>query len=131
MPLSGGAGFAGAAVCAAGPVRQDSAWWAHERPRLRCRCQAVPALLVPPSVPLARCARIQHGGRMSERLRRLKVLLGEIYDLERVGYLLAWDEETTMPPEGAASRAEQRATIGRAAHKRLVSPKLGRMLEEL
>jgi carboxypeptidase Taq len=62
---------------------------------------------------------------------RLKVLLGEIYDLERVGFLLAWDQETTMPPDGAAARAEQRATIGRAAHERLVSDELGRLLEEL
>src|SRR5919205_568788 len=66
MPPSGGAGFAGAAVCAAGPVRKDSAWWARERRRLRCRLQAVPALPVPPSAPLARCAGIRHGGRVSD-----------------------------------------------------------------
>src|SRR5207248_5740340 len=42
------------------------AWWARERRRLRCRPQAVPALPVPPSAPLARCARIQHGGRVSD-----------------------------------------------------------------
>jgi len=64
-------------------------------------------------------------------LERLRTLLGEIYDLERVGFLLAWDQETTMPPEGAAARADQRATIGRAAHERLVSDELGRLLEEL
>src|SRR5207237_1114546 len=58
-------------------------------------------------------------------------LLGEIYDLERVGFLLAWDQETTMPPDGAAARADQRATIGRAAHERLVSDELARLLEEL
>jgi carboxypeptidase Taq len=64
-------------------------------------------------------------------LERLRVLLGEIYDLERVGFLLAWDMETTMPPDAALARAEQRATIGRAAHERLVSDELGRLLEEL
>src|ERR687883_1180752 len=68
---------------------------------------------------------------MSQALERLKVLLGEIYDLERVGFLLAWDQETTMPPDAAQARAEQRATIGRAAHERLVSDELGRLLEEL
>jgi carboxypeptidase Taq len=68
---------------------------------------------------------------VSKRLEQLKVLLGEIYDLERVGFLLAWDQETTMPPDGALARAEQRATIGRAAHERLVSDDLGRLLEEL
>jgi carboxypeptidase Taq len=68
---------------------------------------------------------------VSDALTRLKVLLGEIYDLERAGYLLAWDQETTMPPDGAPVRAEQRATIGRAAHERLVSSELGRLLDEL
>lgn len=68
---------------------------------------------------------------MSRAYDRLRVLLGEISDLERVGYLLAWDMETTMPPDAAPGRAEQRATIGRAAHERLVSDELGRLLEEL
>ena len=62
---------------------------------------------------------------------RLKVLVGEIYDLERASSLLAWDQETMMPADGAPARAEQRATIGRAAHERLVSDELGRLLEEL
>ena len=69
--------------------------------------------------------------RVSDAFGRLKVLLGEIYDLERVGSLLSWDQETMMPAEGALARAEQRATIGRAAHERLVSDELGRLLEEL
>ena len=68
---------------------------------------------------------------MSQAYERLKVLVGEIYDLERVGSLLTWDQETMMPPEGARTRAEQRATIGRVAHSRLVSDELGRLLEEL
>src|ERR671931_1006267 len=68
---------------------------------------------------------------MSQAYERLRVLVGEIYDLERAGFLLAWDMETTMPPDAAPSRAEQRATIGRAAHERLVSDELGRLLEEL
>src|ERR671933_1881191 len=68
---------------------------------------------------------------MSQAYERLKILLGEIYDLERVGSLLSWDQETMMPPEGARTRAEQRATIGRAAHSRLVSDELGRLLDEL
>ena len=68
---------------------------------------------------------------MSRAYERLRVLLGEIYDLERVGFLLAWDQETTMPADGAAARADQRATVGRAAHERLVSDELGKLLEEL
>src|SRR5438093_626704 len=68
---------------------------------------------------------------MSDTFERLKVRLGEIYDLERVGFLLAWDQETTMPPDGAPARAEQRATIGRAAHERLGSDELDPLLREL
>ena len=68
---------------------------------------------------------------MSQAFQRLKVLVGEIYDLERAGFLLAWDQETMLPRAGAHARAEHRATVGRAAHERLVSDELARLLEEL
>jgi len=45
--------------------------------------------------------------------------------------LLAWDEETKMPPGGAEARAEQRATVQRVAHELHVAPELGALLEEL
>src|SRR2546423_12751593 len=64
-------------------------------------------------------------------IERLRMMVGEIYDLDRPSSLLAWDQETMMPADGAPARAEQRATIGRAAHERLVSDELGRLLEEL
>ena len=67
------------------------------------------------------------GDPLGELLRRL----GEISDLERTASLLAWDEETTMPPLGAAARAEQRATLARVAHERASAPRLGELLEEL
>ena len=65
--------------------------------------------------------------RFDELLRRL----GEIYDLQRSGQLLAWDQETKMPPLGAAARAEQLATLARIAHDRATAPELGELLEEL
>jgi carboxypeptidase Taq len=65
--------------------------------------------------------------RFSEFLERL----GSISDLQRAGYLLAWDEETKMPPLGAPARAEQRATIARLAHELATAPELGELLEEL
>ena len=65
--------------------------------------------------------------RFDELLRRL----GEISDLERAGSLLAWDQETKMPPLGAPVRAEQLATLTRLAHERWISPELGSLLEEL
>jgi carboxypeptidase Taq len=68
---------------------------------------------------------------VSDRLARLKGLLGTIHDLERVSSLLAWDQETMMPPQGAEGRADQRATLVRLSHELLVADDLGRLLEEL
>ena len=65
--------------------------------------------------------------RFEELLRRL----GEISDLERVSALLGWDEETKMPPLGAAGRAEHHATIARLAHELGTAPELGALLDEL
>ena len=65
--------------------------------------------------------------RFEELLRRL----GEISDLEKATGLLAWDEETKMPPLAAATRAEQRATLTRVSHDLGTSPELGEVLEEL
>src|SRR5919201_6648305 len=80
MPPSGGAGFAGAAVCAAILGRGDRAWSLHERRRSQCRRQAVPASPVSPSAPPSWSAGIEHL-RMSERqllleLRRLRKAFG-------------------------------------------------------
>jgi carboxypeptidase Taq len=65
--------------------------------------------------------------RFDELLRRL----GEIADLEHIGSLLGWDEETKMPPLGAPARAEQRATLARIRHELATAPELGALLEEL
>ena len=65
--------------------------------------------------------------QFEELLRRL----GEISDLETATGLLVWDEETRMPPLGAATRAEQRATLTQVAHERKTAPELGELLEEL
>jgi carboxypeptidase Taq len=68
---------------------------------------------------------------VTDRLAGLKETLGTIHDLERVASLLAWDQETMMPPQGAEGRAEQRATLVRLSHELLVSDQVGRLLEEL
>jgi carboxypeptidase Taq len=65
--------------------------------------------------------------RFGELLRRL----GVIDDLVRAGTLLGWDEETKMPPAGAAARAEQRATLEEITHVKRVDPALGELIEEL
>lgn len=68
---------------------------------------------------------------MNERLDALRAFAAEIDDLERVTHLLTWDEETHMPPAGAAARAEQKATLRGLVHDRWTSAELGRLLEDL
>jgi carboxypeptidase Taq len=68
---------------------------------------------------------------MSGAFEELRRRLVEITDLGRAASLLAWDQQTKMPPRGAAVRAEQLATIGRIAHEKFISPEVGRLLDEL
>ncbi|HEY1365663.1 MAG TPA: carboxypeptidase M32 [Gaiellaceae bacterium] len=63
-------------------------------------------------------------------LEELKERLAELHDLERVAWLLAWDEETKMPSGGAEARAEARATMRKILHERCTDPELGRLLEK-
>ena len=55
---------------------------------------------------------------MSEPLQQLKHILGEIADVNRAAFVLAWDQETYMPPGGVANRADQLTTLRRLAHIR-------------
>jgi len=63
--------------------------------------------------------------------RRLRELMAQLEDLERVGGLLSWDQETKLPRAGAEARAEQRATIERLAHELVGGDELARVLDEL
>jgi carboxypeptidase Taq len=57
--------------------------------------------------------------------------LAAIHDLVEVGGLLAWDQQTIMPPLGSEVRAQQLATIGRLAHEQFVDDEIGTLLDEL
>ena len=59
----------------------------------------------------------------------LAARLGELSDLRHAGQLLAWDQQVTMPAEGAAARAEALGTIRRLYHEMLVDPALGALLD--
>jgi carboxypeptidase Taq len=50
-------------------------------------------------------------------LGRLKNRLAQISDLESAAAVLSWDQQTYMPPGGAAGRAEQLATLARMSHE--------------
>jgi carboxypeptidase Taq len=64
-------------------------------------------------------------------LRALRERLGEIFDLQRAGGLLAWDQRVTMPHGGGPARADALATVGRLAHEKFVDDEIGALLEKL
>ena len=63
---------------------------------------------------------------LSELRRRAR----ELADLNGIGGLLLWDQNTMMPPGGADARADQFEALERIQHKHLTDPQLGRILEE-
>jgi carboxypeptidase Taq len=63
------------------------------------------------------------------KLEQLKERLAVVSDLNGAASLLGWDQQTYMPPGGAAARAEQLATLGRLAHETLISDEIGELLE--
>lgn len=68
---------------------------------------------------------------MEEKLRQLKTHLGEIQDLNKAAAVLGWDQQTYMPPGGAAARAEQLATLQKTAHNWFVADEIGELIEAL
>ncbi|MEA2643631.1 MAG: carboxypeptidase Taq, partial [Chloroflexota bacterium] len=66
---------------------------------------------------------------MTDKLLRLKEILGEVADLGRAGSVLAWDQETFMPPGGVENRADQLTTLERLSHSRFASDEVGALLE--
>jgi carboxypeptidase Taq len=68
---------------------------------------------------------------MEDQLQVLKTRLGEIQDLNRSAALLGWDQQTYMPPGGAATRAEQLATLQKTAHNWFIADEIGELIEDL
>jgi carboxypeptidase Taq len=66
---------------------------------------------------------------MTEKLTRLKEILGEVSDLGRAGAVLAWDQETFMPPGGIENRADQLTTLETLSHSRFTSDEVGALLD--
>jgi carboxypeptidase Taq len=68
---------------------------------------------------------------METKLKELKTILGEVSDLNSAAALLEWDQQTYMPPEGAAARGRQLATLQSIAHSKFTSPEVGQLLQEV
>jgi len=65
---------------------------------------------------------------MGENLDRLKERLTEIRNLNQANAVLAWDQQTYMPPGGGPARAAQMATLARMAHEMSSSAEMGELI---
>jgi carboxypeptidase Taq len=61
----------------------------------------------------------------------LRERVAELADLRGAAALLHWDQHTTMPPAGAAARADRLAALDRVIHERLTDPALARLLDDI
>lgn len=64
-----------------------------------------------------------------ENLKALKERLAEVHRIRTAAGLLGWDQQTCMPPGGAASRAAQLETLSRLAHEIFAGHETGRLLD--
>ncbi|MCA9964967.1 MAG: carboxypeptidase M32 [Anaerolineales bacterium] len=68
---------------------------------------------------------------MEQKLAELKERLSEVNDLNMAGAVLGWDQQTHMPPGGAAARGRQMATLGRLSHEKFTDARIGQLLDDL
>jgi carboxypeptidase Taq len=68
---------------------------------------------------------------MQEKIEQLKEKMAEISNLGRAIALLAWDQQTYMPPAAAESRGNQLAILQQLAQERSISPEIGKMIDDL
>ena len=66
---------------------------------------------------------------MSKQYEQLVSQLREAAVLGSVANLLAWDQETMMPPQAADFRAEELSMLSKLAHERLTASQVGELLE--
>src|SRR4026209_2973094 len=71
------------------------------------------------------------GATMSEKLNKLKELLGEVSDINRATAVLSWDQQVNMPPGGGEARGQQMATLGKISQEKFTSDEVGKLLEDL
>ena len=68
---------------------------------------------------------------MSEKLNKLKEIIGEVSDLNHAASVLGWDQQVNMPPMGGEARGQQLATLGKISQEKFISDEMGRLLEDL
>ncbi len=68
---------------------------------------------------------------VDERYAELVQSLRHVALLGSCGSLLSWDEQTYLPPNGAAHRAEQLALLAGMTHEKATAPRIGELLDGL
>ena len=70
------------------------------------------------------------GHETEDVIERLRRRVAPLADLRGLLDLLQFDQETVMPPQGAAARGEVEATVQALLHEAMTSPELGDLLDE-
>lgn len=68
---------------------------------------------------------------LEKKLKELKTQLLEVNDLDSANAVLSWDQNTYMPPGGAAVRARQNALLARLSQEKFTDPAIGKLLDDL
>ncbi len=68
---------------------------------------------------------------MQDKWQELRRRLAQVQNIRYASAVLGWDQQTYMPPKGAAGRAEQLGTLDKIAHEMFTSDEIGRLLEDL
>jgi len=61
-------------------------------------------------------------------MEELRNISAELTDVSNIMSLLHWDQEVMMPVKGTQARANQLATLSRVMHRKIVAPKLQKLL---
>lgn len=67
----------------------------------------------------------------SPKMQQLVELAAELEDLNHIGAVLGWDQQTYMPPGGAEERGLQLSALGRIMHEKFTSDEVGQLISEL
>jgi len=54
-----------------------------------------------------------------------------LHNIEQVDHILRWDSDVMMPPDGAAARSDQRASLSKTMYDLRTSDKLGKVLDTI
>ena len=69
--------------------------------------------------------------KAAQQYEHYKTRMQRIADLRNASALMQWDQETYLPPKGAALRGQQISTLSELSHQLFVEEELGSLLNDL